>query len=77
MLLPPVIVSGRPNGLPIATTAWPGCADAELPSVSGCNFDLATFTLITAMSVDASVPTAGDAVGVPVLPAPRAAVNAA
>src|SRR6478735_10338022 len=29
LTIPAVMVSARPNGLPIATTLWPGCTDDE------------------------------------------------
>src|SRR5437764_1314992 len=35
MTMPGVIVSGRPSGLPLATTLSPGWTLAELPSASG------------------------------------------
>src|SRR5579864_2381720 len=56
-MIPEVSVSGRPNGLPIAATGWPTWTAAELPNESGCSSEESTETLITAMSVDVSVPT--------------------
>ena len=56
LTIPAVIVSGRPYGLPSATTLCPGSTPAEVPSESGCSFAAATLTLITAMSVDLSLP---------------------
>jgi hypothetical protein len=50
-------VSGRPNGLPIATTWSPTLAVFELANLIGCSSDDTTSTLITAMSVDESVPS--------------------
>ena len=55
--MPEVIVSGRPNGLPMATTSCPGCTCDESPNVSGCRSDAGTSTLITAMSDPSSAPT--------------------
>jgi hypothetical protein len=57
LTIPAVIVSGRPYGLPSATTAWPGWTPEESPSVSGWSLEAGTLTLITAMSVDLSLPT--------------------
>ena len=65
LTIPAVIVSGRPNGLPIATTDWPGRTVVELPQASGWSFAAGTSTLITAMSVEASVPTSVAFVVVP------------
>ena len=57
LTMPEVIVSGRLNGLPIATTLWPGCTDDELPSASGWSLEAGRSTWITAVSVDLSPPT--------------------
>ncbi len=57
LTMPAVIVSGRLNGLPIATTVWPGSADDEFPSVSGWSSDAGLSMWITAVSVDLSLPT--------------------
>src|SRR5206468_10651636 len=57
LTIPPVSVSSRPNGLPIATTASPTLTLLESPSVSGCRTDCGASTLITARSVDWSLPT--------------------
>ena len=57
LTMPEVIVSGRLNGLPIATTLWPGCTDDELPSASGWSLEAGRSTWITAVSVDLSLPT--------------------
>src|SRR5215471_8423618 len=57
LTMPAVMVSWRLNGLPMATTVWPGWADDELPSVSGCSCDAGTSMWMTAVSVDLSLPT--------------------
>jgi len=57
LTMPAVIVSARLNGLPIATTLWPGCTDDELPSASGWSSEAGRSTWITAVSVDLSLPT--------------------
>ena len=55
--MPEVTVSGRLNGLPIATTSSPTWAEAESANVIGCSSEAGTSTLITPTSVDGSVPT--------------------
>src|SRR3954451_19932475 len=57
LTMPAVSVPWRPNGLPMAARSWPTCTLLELPHVSGCSCEASTLTLITAMSVDSSVPT--------------------
>src|SRR6266480_3210419 len=55
--MPLVTVSSRPNGLPIATTGSPTCTLEESPRLTGWRIDDGASTLITARSVDGSVPT--------------------
>ena len=55
--MPGVVVSGRLNGLPIATTGSPTWAGTELASGIGCSSEAGTLTWITATSVDGSVPS--------------------
>ena len=55
--MPAVTVSSRPNGLPIATTAVADLTCVESPSASGWSTEAGASTLITARSVDGSVPT--------------------
>ena len=57
LTIPLVTVSSRPKGLPIATTPSPTCRSAESPTVSGCSSAEGASTLITARSVDLSVPS--------------------
>ena len=58
LTMPAVVVSGRPNGLPIATTGSPTWASDELANLIGCSSEALVFcTLITATSVDGSVPS--------------------
>jgi hypothetical protein len=57
LMIPSVRVSSRPYGLPIATTVWPTWSALESPSSIGCRIEGGAFTLITATSVDGSVPT--------------------
>ena len=57
LTIPVVAVSGRLNGLPIATTGSPTCASDELANGIGCSSDAGASTWITPTSVDASVPT--------------------
>ena len=57
LTMPLVTVSSRPNGLPIATTESPTCSWFESPKDSGWSIDDGASTLITARSVDGSVPT--------------------
>src|SRR5262245_22395158 len=57
LTIPLVTVSSRPNGLPIATTGSPTCTFDESPNETGCSTDDGASTLITARSVDGSVPT--------------------
>src|SRR6266576_4543377 len=57
LTIPVVMLSGRPNGLPIAATSSPTWRLDELPNVSGWSSEESPETLITAMSVDGSVPT--------------------
>ena len=57
LTMPEVTVSGRLNGLPIATTSSPTCAVDESANVSGCSSEAGASTLITPTSVDGSVPT--------------------
>ncbi len=52
-----MVVSGRLNGLPIATTGSPTCAAEESANGIGCSSDAGTLTLITATSVEGSVPS--------------------
>ena len=55
--MPLVIVPSRPNGLPIATTPSPTSTSSESPRRSGSRNDAGASTLITARSVERSVPT--------------------
>ena len=57
LTIPAVAVFSRPYGLPIATTGWPTWSALELPSAIGWSTEAGAFTLITATSVDGSVPT--------------------
>jgi hypothetical protein len=57
LTIPDVMLSASPNGLPIATTSWPGSTFFDVPSVTGCSSPAATPTLMTAMSVEGSEPT--------------------
>ena len=57
LTIPLVTVSGRPNGLPIATTGSPTWTVSELPSVSGWISEDGAAILTTARSVESSVPT--------------------
>jgi hypothetical protein len=54
---PVVTVPSRPNGLPMATTPSPTWTWLELAKASGCSSDFGASTLITATSVEGSVPT--------------------
>ena len=56
LTIPEVTVSGRLNGLPIATTSSPTWAVEESANVSGCSSEAGASTLITPTSVDGSVP---------------------
>ena len=56
LTIPAVVVSGRLNGLPMATTGSPTCASDELAKAIGCSSEAGTFTRITATSVDGSEP---------------------
>ena len=57
LTMPDVTVFASPNGLPIATTPSPTATLDESPSASGCRSEDGAFTLITAKSLEASVPT--------------------
>ena len=57
LTIPVVVVSGRLNGLPIATTGSPTWASEEFASAIGCSSEAGTSTWITATSVDGSVPS--------------------
>src|SRR5919202_3760640 len=57
LTMPVVTVSSRPNGLPIATTPSPTSTVLESANVSGCSAERGASTLMTATSVDGSVPT--------------------
>ena len=57
LTMPLVTVSESPNGLPIATTPSPTASLLEWPSARGPRRDDGAPTLITARSVEASVPT--------------------
>ena len=52
-----MVVSGRLNGLPIATTSSPTFAVEESANAIGCSSEAGASTRITATSVDGSVPT--------------------
>ena len=54
--MPVVTVESRPNGDPIATTAWPTWSESEEPIVAGVR-PLTSSAWITAVSVSGSVPT--------------------
>ena len=68
LTIPAVIVSVSPNGLPIATTSSPGWTPEDEPIASGCSSDESMLTLITAVSVESSLPTS---VAVAVLPSSK------
>ncbi len=55
--MPLVTVPSRPNGLPMATTASPTSTALESPRRRGSRNDAGASTLITARSVEGSVPT--------------------
>ena len=55
--MPLVKCLSRPKGLPSAKTVFPTCRSLESPTVSGWSTESGASTLITARSVDASVPT--------------------
>ena len=55
--MPVVVVSGRLNGLPMATTGSPTWACVESASGIGCSSEVGTSTWMTATSVDGSVPS--------------------
>src|ERR1035438_4509267 len=57
LTMPAVVVSGRLNGLPIATTGFPTATLDELARAIGCSSDEGTFTWITPTSVDGSLPS--------------------
>jgi len=57
LTIPVVTVSGRLNGLPIATTGSPTWASEEFASGIGCSSEAGTSTWMTATSVDGSVPS--------------------
>ena len=56
-MMPVVTVWSSPNGLPIAITPSPTCTVLESASRSGTRADAGASTLITARSVDGSLPT--------------------
>jgi hypothetical protein len=57
LMIPLVIVPSRPKGLPIATTGAPTTSVDESATVSGWSCAAGASILITARSVDGSVPT--------------------
>jgi hypothetical protein len=57
LTIPLVTVSSSPNGLPIAIAASPTWTRLESETVSGWSTESGASTLITARSVDGSVPT--------------------
>ncbi len=57
LTMPVVTVPSRPNGLPMATTPSPTRTPLESANCSGCSSDFGASTLITATSVEESVPT--------------------
>ena len=57
LTIPLVTVSSSPNGLPMATTPSPTESLLESPSAIGWSSDPGALTLITARSVEASLPT--------------------
>ncbi len=57
LTMPLVTVPSSPNGLPRATTPSPTLSCVESPSSSGFRTDAGASTLMTARSVDGSVPT--------------------
>ena len=54
--MPWVTVSGRLNGLPMATTGSPTWAPSESANGIGCSSEADTLTRITPTSVEGSVP---------------------
>ena len=54
--MPDVIEPDSPNGFPIAAICSPTLRFEESPIVNGCNNAKSAFTLITARSVNSSVP---------------------